>query len=92
MWKLFFEKLWQYGVFLMLAWIQLGAPSPTLRETMYLMILLCGVMGLLGWVMLAAISPEEALQPKSIRWTAYPFVFGVGYYALPRLGHFLRSL
>ena len=91
LWKLFFKKLWDSSIYIMLAWNSVTGPIPTLRESMWLTLVLVGVVGLVMWVANKQIPPEENIQPKSILWTGYPLAAGLAYYVAPRLWHWFRA-
>jgi hypothetical protein len=90
MWQLFFKKLWEWGYLVLLAWNSITGPIPTLREAMWLTLLLIGLFGLLIWALQKQIPLEEDIQRKSILWTGYPLVCGLAYYVLPRLWFWIR--
>ena len=91
MWKLFFKKLWDSSVIIMLAWISVTGPIPTLRASMWLTLFLVALVGLLMWIANQQIRPEEDIQPKSILWTSYPLAAGLAYHLGPRLWHWIRA-
>ena len=91
MWKLFFKKLWDSGVYMMLAWISIRGPAPTLNEAVGLTFFLVLLLGLLNLVLAEVIPLKEDLQPRSIIWTTYPLLAGLAYYVGPRLWHWIRA-
>ena len=91
MWKLFFKKLWDSSVFMMLAWNSLIGPAPTLHETLWLTFFLVLLVGLLNLVLAEVIPLKEDLQPRSIVWTTYPLLAGLAYYVGPLLWHWIRA-
>ena len=82
MWKTL-KKIWDWGYLVMMAWLMMRGPLPSVRETMVLTLLIAGGIGVLLAVFWQEIPRGRRVWPV---W-GIPLVMGIAYYWLPRIRH-----